>query len=41
MDIASLIMNLEHLAKRMGLSFSELLAWISRNDREDKLPWED
>lgn len=42
MDIATLIVNIAELAERCGMTFNEMLEWISRNDRdEDILPWEE
>lgn len=41
MTIAKIIEKLEKLARRSNLTFEELLEWLSKNDRENKTPWEE
>ena len=42
MTIAKIIEGIKELAKESNMTFSELVEWISRNDRDESiLPWED
>lgn len=41
MTILEAITVVMELARRSNMTFEELLEWISQNDREDKLPWEE
>lgn len=41
MTISEVIEELMELAERSNMTFEQILEWISKNDRENTMPWEE